>query len=280
MNTIFKFLFFLFVISKILSIAHVSKKHKPHYFHRLQLSDSITKEELEHFLQIEYIIDGDKKEFGELNDVVDLKSHAIYTRNNKVIREPDRSIHIVVGDPTFYYCLNILAPFLSKGQKVKITCPNAVPSKSFVGRIPYKTMEFEIEVEKINKAWKLKEIQDVFKVEYLSDAGTDSYPRLGDIILFNFKMYHANTHEMIYDSTEFKVTKFPFRFVLGHHESLECFEIVLPTCHLGQRLKFYCPQKYLRTDMHTGTEKEFVYDHDVYLEGVVDHLNKYFKEDL
>jgi len=280
MNTIFKFIFFLFVISKILSHTHVSKKHKPHYFHRLQLSDTITKEELEHFLQIEYIIDGDKKEFGELNDVLDLKSHAIYTRNNKVIREPDRTIHIVVGDPTFYYCLNILAPFLSKGQKVKITCPNAVPSKSFVGRIPYKTMDFEIEVEKINKAWKLKEIQDVFKVEYLSEGETDIYPRLSDVIQLNFKMYHANTHKMIYDSSDLTAKKFDSRFILGHHDILECFEIVLPTCHLGQRVKFYCPQKYLRYEKHSGKEEEFEYDHDVYLEGVLDKVTKYFKEDL
>jgi len=261
-----------------------SHSHRPHYNTRSVVSQPFTKEELNNFLHIEYIIDGDKKTFGELNDVMFLKTTGHHIRNKKDVKEEDKEMHITVGDPNVYYCYNILAPYLSVGQKIKITCPNAIPSKTVVGRIPYKNMIFEIEVLALNKAWKLQEVIDTFKVEYLTTGDKNYMAHLGDTVVFEYYEYNAKTNEKLFDWKDYNSGNYDHKFKLGSHLVNECLEIVLTTAHMGQDLKFYCPQKYNVREGRDDLDYEKLYGlrhpFDTYIVGHLKGVIKHHREEL
>lgn len=260
----------------------VTGRHKPHYNTWNEYSDNFTKEEVEKILNIEYLIDGDKKTFGEINDVIDLKVHGIFVRGKKVVTENDREVHIVVGQPDHFYCYNILAPYLSKGQKLRITCPNNLPAgrkQKAVGTHPHKPINLEIEVLSISKAWKKKEVEEIFKVEYLNKGMDWIHPRLGDLIYFHYVMYNAKTGERVF-TTERGIynereTTLRFTYNVGDHWAPECFEIVIPLLHQGQKAKFLCPKKYLWSEKNNKAE----FDFDVIVECKLESIHKNYQED-
>lgn len=236
----------------------ISKAEKPHFTTRRHYHPAnFTKDEIDHLLNIEYIIDGDKKAFGEVNDVIDLKSTVIFTRNGKVKREEGKELHIVVGESNVYYCFNILAPFLSAGMKLKISCPNRVPTKSIVGSIPYKTIDFEIEVHMIHKAWKRQEIIDTFNVKFITEGDSKHFARVGDMITFEYQEFNKKTGEKVWDWYRTKKEwlnkpDYSHAFVLGVHHVEHCVEIVLPVAHYDQQIEFECPVKYRERGLDRG----------------------------
>lgn len=261
----------------ILHSVFVSKWHKPHFTTRETQPESFTKDEVDHLLNTEYILDGNNKLFGEINDVIDLKTTAIFIRGGKVKREEDREIHVVVGDANVYYCFNLIASFLTEGQKLKITCPNRILTKTTVGRIPYKTMDIEIEVLKINKAWKLNEIIETFDVKFLDEGNSKHFARLGDTIFFEYKEYALNG-TLVFDWESYYSGNYDHKFVLGAHDVQECIEIVLPTSHINQNIRFKCPQEYKTRGL--GDRAKIDHNFTTYIEGYVRQIRKNYREDL
>jgi hypothetical protein len=282
MKGIINVLLVLIYISSVYSLGHVSHLHKPHFFHRSHYSDVITKEELNNLFNVEYIMDGDKKAFGEVNDVMDLKVTAIFKRGKKEVREAEREMHVSIGDSNIYYCYNIVSAFLSVGQKIKIVCPNRIGSKVFVGKIPHKDIVLEIEVLKISKAWKLAEIEETFKVQYLDDGKTTHFTKMGDVVDFHHFMYHAETNEEVYSYKTNYLAKHHWQYVIGHHDAIECVEIVLSLVHLGQNIRFFCPQKYCRYEKFKQSlgEEELWHTFDTWVEGHIHAVRKPIHEDL
>jgi len=239
-----------------LTFENVEQINKVLFQRHINITEVYLKEDIIKLLKVLILNEGneDITYIPKVNDEIVLNLIIHKKRKNEMKKEKERTVTLKIGDATVFKCYNLISSILVKGERVKFICPSELNNINVSGRSPNINVEIELKVIDIMHAWTEEEIRKVFKIQIVNLGNKNIFPTVnGDEILLHYKIYNPINLQVVEDSrTENK----PMIYILGQKNEniIDCYNIVIPVLYLNEKVKVFCPQKYIQSENKNNKE--------------------------